>query len=220
MPYTAAVLAALALLAVPAAVHADGPAKRPMKIDDLFAFKRVSDPQISPDGKAVVYVVAEVDLPGNKTTSSLWLAPTDGKGEPKRLTTAAGKKDAPPALESRRQAHPVRVEPLRRRPALDHRPGRRRGPAADDDQHRGQRCGLVAGRQADRLRLRGLSRILREAVQGKRRAEQEAQGGGGEEPRQGQACSPSCSTATGTNTSRTSGSTVRHDGGAAASRRT
>ena len=83
-------------LVVPAAVHADGPAKRPMKIDDLFAFQRVSDPQISPDGKAVVYVVAEVDLPGNKTTSSLWLAPSDGKGEPKRLTTAAGKKDAHP----------------------------------------------------------------------------------------------------------------------------
>ena len=56
MPYYAAVFAALALLALPAAVHADGPAKRPMKIDDLFAFKRVSDPQISPDGKAVVYV--------------------------------------------------------------------------------------------------------------------------------------------------------------------
>ncbi len=96
MPYSAAVFAALALLAVPAAVHADGPAKRPMKIDDLFAFKRVSDPQISPDGKAVVYVVTEVDLPGNKTASSLWLAPSDGKSEPKRLTNAAGKKDSHP----------------------------------------------------------------------------------------------------------------------------
>ncbi len=96
MPYYAAVFAALALLAVPAAVHADGPAKRPMTIDDLFAFKRVSDPQISPDGKAVVYVVGEVDLPTNKITSSLWLAASDGKSEPKRLTNAAGKKDGHP----------------------------------------------------------------------------------------------------------------------------
>jgi dipeptidyl aminopeptidase/acylaminoacyl peptidase len=96
MPYAAVVFAVLALLAVPAAVHADGPAKRPMKIDDLFAFKRVSDPQISPDGKTVVYVVGEVDLPGNKTASSLWLAASDGKTEPKRLTNAAGKKDSHP----------------------------------------------------------------------------------------------------------------------------
>ena len=43
------------LLAAPAAVFAEG--KRPMTIDDLFRFKRVSDPQISPDGKLVVYVL-------------------------------------------------------------------------------------------------------------------------------------------------------------------
>ena len=33
-----------------------------MKVDDLFRFKRVSDPQISPDGKHVAYVVTTVDL--------------------------------------------------------------------------------------------------------------------------------------------------------------
>ena len=33
-----------------------------MTVDDLFRFKRVSDPQISPDGKPVVYVVGTVDL--------------------------------------------------------------------------------------------------------------------------------------------------------------
>jgi dipeptidyl aminopeptidase/acylaminoacyl peptidase len=88
-------VAGLMLLAVPAVVHAEG-GKRPMKIDDLFAFKRVSDPQISPDGKTVVYVVGEVDLPGNKTSSSLWLAAADGKTEPRRLTNAVGKKDSHP----------------------------------------------------------------------------------------------------------------------------
>jgi dipeptidyl aminopeptidase/acylaminoacyl peptidase len=89
------IVAGLMLLAVPAVVHAEG-GKRPMKIDDLFAFKRVSDPQISPDGKTVVYVVGEVDLPGNKTSSSLWLAAADGKTPPHRLTNAAGKKDSHP----------------------------------------------------------------------------------------------------------------------------
>jgi dipeptidyl aminopeptidase/acylaminoacyl peptidase len=95
MTHAAVVCAALALLALPAAVHADG-GKRPMKIEDLLAFKRVSDPLINPDGQAVVYVVGEVDLPGNKTSSSLWLAPADGKGEPRRLTNAVGKKDSHP----------------------------------------------------------------------------------------------------------------------------
>ncbi|HZT81748.1 MAG TPA: hypothetical protein VFA26_16095, partial [Gemmataceae bacterium] len=39
--------------------------KRPMTVDDLFKFKRVSDPQISPDGKWVAYVVGTVDLEKN-----------------------------------------------------------------------------------------------------------------------------------------------------------
>jgi dipeptidyl aminopeptidase/acylaminoacyl peptidase len=84
----------LVLFALPAVVLAEG--KRPMKIDDLLAFKRVSDPQISPDGKWVVYVVGTVDLSGNKIPSSLWLASADGKGEPRQLTNAPGKKDKHP----------------------------------------------------------------------------------------------------------------------------
>jgi dipeptidyl aminopeptidase/acylaminoacyl peptidase len=87
-------LALLVILFVPAvALTAD---KRPMTIDDLFAFKRVSDPQISPDGKYVAYVVGEVDKEANKIPSSIWLAATDGKSEPKRLTNAVGKKDSHP----------------------------------------------------------------------------------------------------------------------------
>jgi dipeptidyl aminopeptidase/acylaminoacyl peptidase len=69
--------------------------KRPMNLDDLFAFKRVSDPQISPDGMRVVYVLTTVDLPGNKSTSNLWLAATDGKTPPRQLTTTP-KKDRHP----------------------------------------------------------------------------------------------------------------------------
>jgi len=81
------------LLLAPGVVHAAD--KRPMKIEDLFAFKRVADPQISPDGKMVVYSITTVDLPGNKTSTSLWLAPTE-KGEPRQLTNAPGKKDKHP----------------------------------------------------------------------------------------------------------------------------
>src|SRR3954470_5869423 len=85
--------ACVLVFAVPAAVFAEG--KRPPKLDDLFAFKRVADPEISPDGKLVAYSVATVDLAGNKSSSALWLGPTD-KGEPRQLTNPVGKKDRNP----------------------------------------------------------------------------------------------------------------------------
>jgi dipeptidyl aminopeptidase/acylaminoacyl peptidase len=58
-----------------------------MVIEDLFRFRRVADPQISPDGKQVVYTLTIVDLSANKTTTNLWLAPADGTGKPRQLTT-------------------------------------------------------------------------------------------------------------------------------------
>jgi dipeptidyl aminopeptidase/acylaminoacyl peptidase len=86
-------LVALVLVTPSAALAAD---KRPMTVDDLFKFKRVSDPQISPDGKHVVYVVGTVDMEKNSIPSSLWIAATDGKTKPRQLTNAAGKKDRHP----------------------------------------------------------------------------------------------------------------------------
>jgi hypothetical protein len=48
---------------------------RPMTVDDLLAVKTVGDPQISPDGKQVVYVVSEIDRATDKSNSDLWLVP-------------------------------------------------------------------------------------------------------------------------------------------------
>ncbi len=87
-----ALLCCLLVLLVPAVGLAQR--KRPMTVDDLFKFKRLSDPQISPDGRFVAYVVGTADLAGNKTSSSIWLAPTDG-GEPRPLTNTT-KKDRSP----------------------------------------------------------------------------------------------------------------------------
>jgi dipeptidyl aminopeptidase/acylaminoacyl peptidase len=92
MTRLAATLLAAAALAAPA-VAAD---KRPMTVDDLFRFKRVAAPQISPDGKEVVYQVTTVDLEGNKTSTALWVAATDGKTPPKQVTQPDGKKDTNP----------------------------------------------------------------------------------------------------------------------------
>lgn len=78
-----------------APLHSQEAKKRPMAINDMFAFKRVADPQISPDGKLVVYTVGEVDLEGNKVVSHLWLAATNGTTPPRQLT-AAPKSDRHP----------------------------------------------------------------------------------------------------------------------------
>lgn len=88
-------LVALVSAAAPAA-HAQPPGKRAMTVDDLFAFKRVAAPQVSPDGKWVVYQVGTVDLEKNKSSTALWLAATDGKTPPKQLTDPNGKRDAAP----------------------------------------------------------------------------------------------------------------------------
>src|SRR5208283_109172 len=73
-------------LVVAAPALAEPGQKRRMTVDDLFRFKRVADPQLSPDGKSVVYTVTTVDLAGNRGSTNLWLAPTAG-GDPRRLTT-------------------------------------------------------------------------------------------------------------------------------------
>jgi dipeptidyl aminopeptidase/acylaminoacyl peptidase len=73
------------VIAAPAAAQEK---KRPIQIDDLFRFKRVADPQISPDGKQVVYQVTTVNLEKNNSSTSLWLAATDGKTPPRQLTNS------------------------------------------------------------------------------------------------------------------------------------
>src|ERR1700730_3169698 len=61
----------------------DGVEKRPMTFADLERMKRVSDPQISPSGRWVMFSVTEVDLQKNSKVNHLWVAPMDsGKEEP------------------------------------------------------------------------------------------------------------------------------------------
>jgi dipeptidyl aminopeptidase/acylaminoacyl peptidase len=83
------VLLLLGMFATPALA-----AGRAMTVDDLLAIKNVGDPQVSPDGKWVVYVVSELDRSSGKTNSDLWMVPLAG-GEPRRLTTAPGTDNHP-----------------------------------------------------------------------------------------------------------------------------
>ena len=100
------------VLLIAVAAVSPAAAGRPMKVDDLFAFKRVADPQISPDGKSVVYQVGTVDLEANKTSTNLWLAATDGKTPPRQLTDPTQERP-PPALVAGRQARSCSNRPGR-----------------------------------------------------------------------------------------------------------
>jgi dipeptidyl aminopeptidase/acylaminoacyl peptidase len=75
----------LALFLAGSALVAQAADQRPMRIEDLLQAKRLSDPQISPDGKWVAYTVTEVDEPENRTNSDIWLISIRG-GEARPLT--------------------------------------------------------------------------------------------------------------------------------------
>jgi dipeptidyl aminopeptidase/acylaminoacyl peptidase len=62
------------------------PAPRNLTIDDYFQIKRVADPQISPDGKWVAYVVTSLSLKTDKSERQIWVVPTAG-GEAIPMTT-------------------------------------------------------------------------------------------------------------------------------------
>ena len=51
----------------------NGAPKRPMTFADLMAMKRVSDPQISPSGKWVMFSVTDVSLEKNTKVNHLWV---------------------------------------------------------------------------------------------------------------------------------------------------
>ena len=75
-------LFAAAILIVAALAHAQ--AKHPFTFDDMMKLKRVGDPQVSPDGKWVLFSVVDVDLAANTKTPHIWIVPlmgTDGKGK-------------------------------------------------------------------------------------------------------------------------------------------
>ena len=51
-------------------------AKRNIKVEDLRAFKFVSDPQISPDGSRIAFVLSEIDHDEDKYLRHIWFAET------------------------------------------------------------------------------------------------------------------------------------------------
>ena len=85
-------LTLLAAAAVSAAAF--GQAKKPLSFDDFIKIKRVTDPQPSPDGTWIAFVVTAMDTEANRGNSDVWVVPTAG-GEPRRLTASPGADNNP-----------------------------------------------------------------------------------------------------------------------------
>src|SRR5262249_36686089 len=68
--------------------------KRPLMAEDLWNVKRLGEPAISPDGKAVAVAVTTWQIDRGESTSEIWLLSTDGKTQT-QLTTDKGKNSDP-----------------------------------------------------------------------------------------------------------------------------
>ncbi len=84
-----------AAVALACAVNA-GAAPRPFDAHDLVMLDRVSDPQLSPDGRQVLYQLRETDYAANKGTTGIWLLDLTVKNaQPLRLTDKAVSASSP-----------------------------------------------------------------------------------------------------------------------------
>jgi dipeptidyl aminopeptidase/acylaminoacyl peptidase len=82
-----------AVLAVHLAAQSPG-APRPMGIVDLLNIPRLADPQLSPDGREVIYTLGEADWRSGRRISHVWRASIDG-GQPVQLTNGADGESTP-----------------------------------------------------------------------------------------------------------------------------
>ena len=75
-------------------ITTDAQPKHAITFDDLASFGRITDPQISPDGKTVAFVVTVQLKKENKSTSSIYLANVSG-GDVRQLTDAKDVSNSP-----------------------------------------------------------------------------------------------------------------------------
>jgi dipeptidyl aminopeptidase/acylaminoacyl peptidase len=60
--------------------------KRRFRAEDAYRLRAAADPELSPDGRRVAFVLAEVDQEADRLRASIWVAPTDGSSPPRRFT--------------------------------------------------------------------------------------------------------------------------------------
>ncbi len=93
MPGRQLLLAACTLILLPLTSFAQ--TKRPMAINDLITAVRISDPQVSPDGKRVLFVRTTTALDTGKRNSDIWSVSADGSGSPTGFITGDKAENTP-----------------------------------------------------------------------------------------------------------------------------
>jgi len=73
------ILCSLAFIAL--ALPALAQAKHPFTFEDMMKLKRVGEPEVSPDGKWVIFSVVDVNLEANTKTPHIWIVPLAGGQE-------------------------------------------------------------------------------------------------------------------------------------------
>jgi dipeptidyl aminopeptidase/acylaminoacyl peptidase len=134
-----------------AATPASAAGSRPMTPEDVIGTRAVTDPQLSPDGQWIAYVVSAADTVENAVDSDVWLVRADGSAPARRLTDQQ---------EERRVAALGAGRPSARLPerargaaaALAAGPERRRGRAAGRVEDGRVGVPVVAGRRPHRVR--------------------------------------------------------------------
>ena len=97
-------------------------AGRAMVPEDLTRLRFVSDPQLSPDGRRVAFVVTTLSEERDEYLSNIWVVDVEG-GEPRRFTAGRGATPAPRwSPDGRRLAFLSEREPRGRASSTSCRP--------------------------------------------------------------------------------------------------
>ncbi len=71
------------------------PDRKLIAASDVYGYRYVSDPQLSPDGARVAYVLTHIDREEDEYRSAVYVVPSDGSSEPRRYTYGPKKDTAP-----------------------------------------------------------------------------------------------------------------------------
>jgi dipeptidyl aminopeptidase/acylaminoacyl peptidase len=108
-------LAGLVIIAASGAPLLAQGAKRPLSLDDLARLKDVRDPQCSPDGKSVAFVVSQIDVKEDKPGSGhIWTVGIDGQNE-RQITSSPDSESSPRFSPDGNSSRSPRRAPARRR---------------------------------------------------------------------------------------------------------
>jgi len=94
LPWVSLTACVCALLPAPRPVHAAATGAA-FTVEDLVMLRRISDPQVSPDGRYLVFVQRETDMGSNRGRTSLWLLALARGARPQQLTDPNGGDSSP-----------------------------------------------------------------------------------------------------------------------------